>query len=137
MVMMTADVADAPTTTMAAVATVDNAHSATTVPAHAAAAAMAASAGFGCAEHCKAKRGSRDNGQKVRFTNHDTLLGDPFGIGELPIRALVGRLPQKVQRPARLARSQAPADALQIQQTRDKQGFRPAAETGPACATCA
>jgi hypothetical protein len=94
MVMMMADVADAPASTMA---TGNNAHSATvhsaaTAVHSAAATTMAASAGFGCAEHRKAKRSSRDNGQKVRFTNHDTLLGDPLGIGELPIRALVGRL---------------------------------------------
>jgi Spy/CpxP family protein refolding chaperone len=60
----TTDVADVAAATMAAV------HPAAT------AAAMAASAGFGCAEHRKAKRSSRHDDQKIRLTNHDTLL-DP------------------------------------------------------------
>jgi uncharacterized low-complexity protein len=66
-------VADAPTTAVATVHPATAAvHSAATV--HSAAAATAHGAGRCRSKHGKAERSARGDGQKGRFTNHDTLL---------------------------------------------------------------
>jgi hypothetical protein len=60
-------------------ATVAAMHSAA-VTAAAVSAAVALGAGDGRAEHCKAERSARGNGQKGGFPKHDILLMDPVRI---------------------------------------------------------
>jgi hypothetical protein len=72
MMMMMSDVADAPATTVATV------HPATTVATTVHSAATVATTVHGAgrcrSKHGKAERSARSDGQKGRFTNHDTLL---------------------------------------------------------------
>jgi hypothetical protein len=68
------DVADAPATAVATVHSATAAVHPATAAVHSPAAATAHGAGRGRSKHRKAECSTRGNGQKGRFTNHDTLL---------------------------------------------------------------